>query len=96
MDAAIDMDLSNRVAKLEYWRNGNGTPGAAETIVNHEDRIDEIEKHHLQEGEVIKKAVKEAMSERSKSREGLLRAFGPYFAAICAIVSAVLVAVLGG
>ncbi len=42
------------------------------------------------EKQMVVDAVDEVMRKRGKSVEGLIRAFGPYFAAICALGAAAL------
>lgn len=101
-------DLAVQVEALERWRDGNGKPGAAAILADHEKRITREEnRNDAQDGEIntiktgcavekerekrmIVDAVNEAMKTRGKSIEGLIRAFGPYAAAIAAIASAYL------
>lgn len=97
-------DIAIRVDQLERWRDGNGKPGAAAIIADHEKRLTKNEKtdecqdkelskintrcavEKATEKQVIVDAVGEAMRSRGKSREGIVRAFGPYVAAIASIV----------
>ena len=77
-----------RIGKLESWRDGNGLEGAAKMILCHSHRITEIENHHIEEPQRIQDALAEAMSKRSKSKEGMIRAWGPYFAALVVVATA--------
>lgn len=99
-------DLAIRVDDLERWRDGNGKPGAAAIIADHEKRITREETRNdcqdikladfataeavakATERQVIIEAVGAAMAARGKSREGRVRAWGPYFAAACALIAA--------
>lgn len=101
-------DIAIRVDDLERWRDGNGKPGAAAILADHEKRItanecqDEGQDAILAqmkidnavskatEKQVIVAAVREAMSTRAKSKEGMVRAFGPYAAAIAALAATIL------
>jgi len=97
-------DLAMTVEGLRKWRDGNGKPGAAAILADHEKRIfkeecnnemqekilRKIELHHAAEHEMIVDAVSEALSKRSKSREGVIRAFGPYAASISAVLCAII------
>ena len=80
-----------RIGKLESWRDGNGLPGAAATIQYNDARLDKIEAHDLCEPKRLQDALAEALSTRSKSKEGMIRALGPYFAALCTIAAAAVV-----
>jgi hypothetical protein len=100
-------DILLRVDGLEKWRDGNGHPGAAAMLADHEKRIERGEKrigcHDIKffeidkaaavakvtEKQMIIEAVGEALRSRSKSFEGIIRAWGPYFAAACALVAAI-------
>jgi len=84
-------DHEKRIGKLETWKNGNGLMGAAEMIKCHEGRIDEAEKHQIMEPFILQETFAKAMKERSKSKEGMIRAFGPYFAALCTLAAATVV-----
>jgi hypothetical protein len=42
------------------------------------------------EKQMLVDAVEEVMKKRGKSAEGIIRALGPYFAAICALIAAAL------
>src|SRR5512146_3099075 len=95
-------DIALKVEGLERWRDGNGKPGAAAMLADHEKRIvkaecdteahdkvlRDIELHHATEKTMIVAAISEAMARRGKSREGMVRAFGPYVAAISAVIIA--------
>jgi hypothetical protein len=101
-------DLAERVDGLEHWRDGNGNPGAAAVLADHEKRIAREEgRNDCQDGKLIEfdkaravekatekqviiDAFSEAMKKRGKSREGLIRAFGPY----AALVGSLLIALL--
>lgn len=88
----MEKTAHERISALEYWRNGNGTPGAAATIENHESRIYDIEMHHAKEEQLIIKAVKKALKEYNRNAIAYIKAFAPYFAAI----TAVLISIFGG
>jgi hypothetical protein len=100
--------LEGDVDGLRRWRDGNGKPGAAAMLADHEKRIMSAEAKDEEQGkalacidkekavaaaterQVIIEAVGEAMKKRGKSREGIVRAFGPYAAAIASIIIALL------
>lgn len=94
------MELSERVLKLEFWRNGNGSPGAESRITECEKKIEAVSASQnscLTEEETkamvdacenkMLTAVKEAM----KVKYAGLKAFAPYFAGICSIAVAIIV-----
>lgn len=97
-------DYAQRVSDIERWWKGNGKPGAAAVIVDHETRLQriearteeqerqlrDIEVHHAGEEMVIRKAIREEMKERSHTLEGMIRMMGPYVAAASAIVVALI------
>lgn len=101
-------DLALQVEALERWRDGNGKPGAAAILADHEKRLGREEKRvdglsgeistiktgcaveKEREKRMIAEAIDEAMKKRGRSIEGLVRAFGPYAAALAAIASAYL------
>ena len=80
-----------RIGKLESWRDGNGLPGAAATIQYNDARLDKIEAHQILEPQLLQAELAKALSTRSKSKEGMIRALGPYFAALCTIAAAAVV-----
>lgn len=91
-----------RIDCLEKWRDGNGKPGAAAIIADHEKRILHIESdaetcqkhltkidlHHAAEKQVMQESIEAVLRKRARSFEGMLRAGGPYAAAAAAIISA--------
>jgi hypothetical protein len=101
-------DVALRVDRLEHWRDGNGKPGAAAILADHEKRITTNECQDKEqdatlaqmkiegavakatERQIIVEAVSEAMKKRGKSKEGMVRAFGPYAAALVALLAVVL------
>lgn len=101
-------DLAIQVEALERWRDGNGKPGAAAILADHEKRIAREEKRidgisdevatiktgcaveRERERRMIVEAVDEAMKKRSRSIEGLVRAFGPYAAALASVAVAII------
>lgn len=107
-------DIVIRVNDLEKWRDGNGKPGAAAMIADHEKRltyeegrifchetkINEMEKAEavaaVMAKQMIIEAVSEAMKKRGHSAEGRIRAWGPYFAAFCALLATVASVIWGG
>ena len=86
--------IETRVTKLELWKNGNGLPGAAEMAQRQEKRLAIIEAHHIEEPHILKEAVLAAMKAQSKSKEGMIRALGPYFATLIVIITTILDKVL--
>jgi predicted NBD/HSP70 family sugar kinase len=100
-------DIVLRVEDLEKWRDGNGKPGAAAVIAEHEKRLNKVESRCEDHGDglallttqlavaramektLVVEAVAEAMKTRSRSMEGVIRAWGPYFAALCALAAAI-------
>jgi hypothetical protein len=94
MADAIDEKVNN----LWYWKNGNGSEGAAKKIEDLEDWKQEHEILHVKDkaerqAELIS-LFNSAMDERAKSRAGKLRNWGPYFASIIGLLSAVAVAII--
>ena len=107
-------DIAIRVEGLEKWRDGNGHPGAAAMIADHEKRLtyeegrnfcqdtklSDIDKAEavarVMEKQLIIEAVSEAMRTRAHSGAGRIRAWGPYFAAFCALLATLASALLGG
>lgn len=77
-----DLTLKARVEKIEYWRNGNGTKGAAEKLEDHEERISCIEMHNAKEEVIIGRAIKKAIKEHNSSLSGIVRSLSPYVALI--------------
>lgn len=106
-------DVIARVEELEHWRDGNGKPGAAAMLFDHEKRIAleasrndtqdsklfEIDKERAvekaTERQVIVDAVSEAMAKRGKSKEGKIRAWGPYAAVVGSLIIALLPYIFG-
>lgn len=107
MDLRVDR-LEGDVDGLRRWRDGNGKPGAAAILADHEKRIANSESKDEEQDKVLAcidkdkavtaatekqmiiDAVGEAMKKRGKSREGIIRALGPYAAAIASIIIALL------
>lgn len=106
-------DIAVRVDGLEKWRDGNGKPGAAAMIADHEKRIErETTRNDCQDSklaeidkaqaiaeamakQIVVDAVSEALKKRGQSREGRIRAWGPYFAAFCALLASLATVVFG-
>jgi hypothetical protein len=99
-------DIALSVSNLELWRDGNGKPGAAAMLADHEKRIAKteecgekcteslrgVEMHYAMEEQLMMKVVRKAMVLQSKSKEGMIRAFGPYVTGVMSLVSAIIVA----
>ena len=95
-------DVAAKIDELERWRDGNGKPGPADKLAYHEKRIgtaeiklDEharclkrFEIHQAGERFAMQEAVESVLRKRGRSLEGVIRALGPYAAAIGAIISA--------
>jgi hypothetical protein len=90
--------IEDKVSNLWYWKNGNGSEGAAKKLEKVEDWIGCHEIDHATEKATremqLKTIFNEAMNERAKSRAGKLRNWGPYFASIIGLLSAVAVAII--
>lgn len=110
-DAAMELRigrLEDDVDGLKHWQNGNGKPGAAAMLIDHEKRIAENEAKDEEQDKALAcidrdkavekatehaalvKAFEEAMSKRGKTREGKIRALGPWFAAAMGLIIALL------
>lgn len=87
-------EMNGRLIRLEYWRDGNGTPGAAAKLVHHDQRIETLEQRDKAESNRIKTAVHEAMDERAKSKEGRSRANAPIIAASISTIGMIIIALL--
>ena len=99
-------DVAAKVEELERWRDGNGKPGAAAKLADHEKRIvtneqkigehdrclKSLEIHKAGEKLAMQEAVESVLRKRGRSVEGVIRALGPYAAALGAIISAWLTA----
>ena len=97
-------DFAAKVEELERWRDGNGKPGAAAKLADHEKRIGtaenkisehdrclkSLEIHQAGEQLAMQEAVESVLRKRGRSVEGVIRALGPYAAALGAIISAYL------
>ena len=95
-------DIAAKIDELERWRDGNGKPGAAAKLADHEKRISTAESkisehdrclkgleiHQAGERLAMQEAVESVLRKRGRSLEGVIRAFGPYAAALGAIISA--------
>lgn len=94
--------ILQKIESFERWRDGNGHVGAVGQIADHEKRItyvenkcscyqsklNEIDIHRAKEKLLMQEAIEEVLHKRGKSFEGLLRAGGPYVAALSAIATA--------
>jgi len=103
-------EASEALSKLNNAVYGNGKPGLLTRmelhekevgqlkpiVMVHEERLDELDIFKMQFGGLVKAVVKEAMEERARSKEGIIRALGPYFTAIVGLASAIVVILLGG
>lgn len=97
-------DFAAKIDELERWRDGNGKPGAAAKLSDHEKRmaaaenkisehdrcLKKIDLHHAGEKLAMQEAVESVLRKRGRSIEGVIRALGPYVAALGAIISAYL------
>ena len=97
-------DVAAKVEELERWRDGNGKPGAAAKLADHEKRIGVneqkigehdkclkgMELHQAGEKLAMQEIIEAALRKRSRSVEGVIRAFGPYFAAVVSILVALI------
>lgn len=97
-------DFAAKLEELERWRDGNGKPGAAAKLSDHEKRVTAAENkisehdrclkgleiHQAGERLAMQEAVESVLRKRGRSVEGVIRALGPYVAALGAIISAYL------
>jgi hypothetical protein len=90
--------IEDKVSNLWYWKNGNGTEGAAKKLEKLEDWIGCHEIDHATEKatrqQLLLNTFNQAMDERAKSRAGKIRNWGPYFASVIGLISAILVVIL--
>jgi hypothetical protein len=80
--------------KLQHTVFGNGVNGLVQITRDQEARITAIEAHHILESKTIQDAVEAAMIKRSKSIEGKVRAFAPYFSAIFGFAGGIVIALI--
>lgn len=96
--------IIRRVEVVEHWMNGNGNPGAAAIIIETRNRVDRLEKEtecqekRLNELDILRAGEEKrimdmfesVLRKRGRTIEGVLRALGPYAAALAAVISAYL------
>jgi hypothetical protein len=86
--------ISDRVLGLEYWRNGNGSRGAEARLQTVEGIVADIpamradiEVVKIVADAKIERAIKGVMDKRDKTVIAYVKAFGPYVAALAAVVA---------
>ena len=96
-------EMSDRIHAGEMWRNGNGARGAEVRLQLVEAEIDKVTKciDKVASDESIAKIASVAVKgviDNAKNRDRTViskaKAFAPYFAGICGVATAVIVAVL--
>lgn len=97
------ISTSDRLSHVEIWKDGNGARGAEARLQGLEGDIEDVKEclgmSHTEEAieriaSLTARAVVKNARERDRTAVERMRAWGPIIAALCAAVSAIVVAII--
>jgi hypothetical protein len=87
---APEMPIEKRFEKLWLIVMGNGVKGIVGRTDDLEDQMQKVIEHHIEEPQILQKAVEDALKKFYQGMPALIQSFGPWVAAAAAVLVAIL------